>query len=641
MRNKYSGYGGAVCSCTFEAILMVKLLVDTIWLVPCYALIGAILTIPWSPGIMSRTGPRPAGYLNLLMTLLGLVHSLVALQAIWNQPAQEITFTWLSAAGLDLSFPVEISPVNVAAIVLVTGLNVLAQTYAIGYMEMDWGWARFYALLALFEAGMCALALCNSLFFSYVILEILTLGTYLLVGLWFSQPLVVTGARDAFLTKRVGDLVLLMGVLALLPIAGTWNYTELAQWAQTANLDPKVATLLGLALIAGPMGKCAQFPLHLWLDEAMEGPLPSTILRNSVVVATGAWVLIKLQPVIALSPFVLSATVFIGAVTAVGASLIAIAQIDIKRALSYSVSAYMGLVFIAVGSGQEDAALLLVLTHAIAMALLVMSIGAIIWNNTTQDLTQLGGLWSRRPISGLAFVVGTLGLIAFPPLGSFWALLKLASGLWTTQPWLVGLLLVVNGLTALSLTRVFGLIFGGQTKQMTVRSPEVFWPMALPMIVLLGFTLHLPLVLQSLSLLPSWAILNKDVALLLIWSTIFGCSIGGIIYLGGMWQKPVQLPWKPLQDLFAYDFYTAKIYRLTIVFGVGLISNIISLFDRYLVDGLVNFVGLASLFGGQSLKYSTTGQSQSYALTIVLGVIFLGLLLAWPILSEFPLVINP
>jgi NAD(P)H-quinone oxidoreductase subunit 5 len=200
----------------------------------------------------------------------------------------------------------------------------------------------------------------------------------------------------------------------------------------------------------------------LWLDEAMEGPIPSTILRNSVVVATGAWVLIKLQPVLALSPLVLSATVLIGAVTAVGASAIAIAQIDIKRALSYSVSAYMGLVFIAVGSGQDNAALLLVLTHAVAMALLVMSVGAIIWNNITQDLTQLGGLWSRRPISGLAFIVGTLGLIAFPPLGSFWALVELADGLWATQPWLVGLVVVVNALTAFSLTRVFGLIFGGK-----------------------------------------------------------------------------------------------------------------------------------------------------------------------------------
>jgi NAD(P)H-quinone oxidoreductase subunit 5 len=561
------------------------------------------------------------------MTFLAFIHGLVALQATWNQPPQQLLFPWLTVANLDISLPLEISSVTIGATVLVTGMNLLAQIYAVGYMEMDWGWARFYALLALFEGGMCALALCNSLFFTYVILEILTLGTYLLVGLWFSQPLVVTGARDAFLTKRVGDLLLLMGVIALLSIAGTWNYSELAEWASTANVDPKVITLIGLALIAGPMGKCAQFPLHLWLDEAMEGPIPSTILRNSVVVATGAWVLIKLQPVLALSPVVLWALVLIGAVTAVGGSLIAIAQIDIKRALSYSVSAYMGLVFIAVGTQQDQAALLLVLTHAVAMGLLVMSIGGIVWNNITQDLTQLGGLWSRRPITGLAFIVGTLGLIACPPFGSFWALLKIADALWSTQPWLVGIILLVNALTAFSLTRVFSLIFGGQPQQMTVRSPEALWLMVLPMTVLLGFTLHVPLVLQSLSLLPSWATLNKDVALLLIWSSIFGCSIGGAIYLGGTWTKPIRLVWKPLQQLLAYDFYTAKLYRLSIVFGVDLISRITAWIDRYIVDGAVNLVGLVTVFSGQGLKYNVSGQSQFYMLTIVLAVtLLLGLL---------------
>jgi len=616
---------------------MARFLIQSIWLIPCYALIGAFLALPWSPAVIRRTGPRPAGYVNLLMTLLTFLHGVFALPATWNQPAQELVIPWLKVANLDLSIPLQISSVTVGATVLVTGLNLLAQIFAIGYMEMDWGWARFYSLLALFEAGMCALVLCNSLFFSYIILEVLTLGTYLLVGLWFSQPLVVTGARDAFLTKRVGDLLLLMGVLALYPIAGTWNFTELAQWAATANIDPKVAALVGLALIAGPMGKCAQFPLHLWLDEAMEGPVPSTILRNSVVVATGAWVLVKLEPVLALSPLVMSATIYIGAVTAVGASLIALAQIDAKRALSYSVSAYMGLVFIAVGTHQTDAALLLVLTHALAIALLVMSSGAIIWNNITQDLTQLGGLWSRRPVSGLAFVVGAAGLLAFPPLGSFWALLKLADALSPTQPVLVGILLVVNALTAFSLTREFALIFGGKPKQMTVRSPEVSWPMALPMTILMGFTLNLPLVLQSLSLLPDWADVNKNVALLLILSTVFGCSIAGVIYLGGIVSKPVRLPWKALQDFFAYDLYTAKLYRLTVVFGVGLISRIISLVDRYLVDGLVNLVGLASIFGGESLKYSTSGQSQFYAFTILLGVGLLGIMLGWPFLSHLSL----
>ncbi|MBE9034923.1 NAD(P)H-quinone oxidoreductase subunit F [aff. Roholtiella sp. LEGE 12411] len=608
---------------------MAQFLLETVWLVPCYALMGGLLAVPWSPGIIRHTGPRPAGYVNLVMTFLAFVHSAIALQATWNQPPQEVFIPWLSTAGLDLTIALEISSVSVGALVVISGLNLLAQIFAIGYMEMDWGWGRFYSLLGLFEAGLCALVLCNSLFFSYVILEVLTLGTYLLVGLWFSQPLVVSGARDAFLTKRVGDLFLLMGVLALWPLAGTWSYPELAQWAATANVNPTTMTLVGLALVAGPMGKCAQFPLHLWLDEAMEGPIPSTILRNSVVVASGAWVLIKLQPVLTLSPIVSSAIVTIGAVTAVGASLIAIAQVDLKRCLSYSVSAYMGLVFIAVGVQQDEAALLLVLTHAISAALLVMSTGGIIWNSITQDVTQLGGLWSRRPISGLAFIVGTLGLIGFPPLGSFWALMKLADGLWETQPWLVAVVIAVNALTAFSLTREFGLLFGGKPSQMSERSPEAHWPMVLPMMILLGFSLHLPLILQSLSLLPDWTIINKDVALLLIWSSIFGCSIGGVIYLGNI-PKPIRLPWKGLQDLLSYDFYTPKLYRMTVIFGVAKISQLADMIDRFVVDGIVNMVGLFSLLGGESLKYSTSGQTQFYAFTVLLGVSVLGMWVTWP-----------
>ncbi|NJL62947.1 MAG: NAD(P)H-quinone oxidoreductase subunit F [Methylacidiphilales bacterium] len=608
---------------------MVQYLLDTVWLVPCYALLGGLLALPWSPGIIRRTGPRPAGYVNLIMTFSSFVHSAIALSATWNRPAKEIFIPWLSTAGLNLSIDIEISSVSLTAMVVICGLNLLAQIYAIGYMEMDWGWGRFFSLLGLFEGGLCALALCNNLFFSYVILEVLTLGTYLLVGLWFSQPLVVTGARDAFLTKRVGDLFLLMGVLGLFPLAGTWNYSDLAAWATTAQVDPTIITLVCLGLIAGPMGKCAQFPLHLWLDEAMEGPVPSTILRNSVVVATGAWVLIKLQPVFSLSPFASSTMIAIGAVTAVGASLIAIAQIDMKRCLSYSVSAYMGLVFIAVGTQQDEAALLLVLSHALSAALLVMATGGVIWNSITQNVTQLGGLWSRRPISGLAYVVGTLGLIGVPPLGGFWAMLELADTLWATQPILLGVVIIVNALTAFSLTREFGLIWGGKAKQMSERSPEVSWQMTLPMMILFGFVLHLPLVLQGFSLLPSWATINKDVALLLIWSSIFGCSLSAVIYLGNVIPKPLRLPFKPLQNLLAYDFYTPKLYKGSFVLGVDLISKLTDVLDRFVIDGIVNLVGLISLGGGEGLKYSNSGQTQFYALTVLLGVSVLGAFVTW------------
>jgi NAD(P)H-quinone oxidoreductase subunit 5 len=619
---------------------MADLLLTTVWFVPGYALLGVILAGAWSPGTIRKTGPRPSGYINLVLTFLAFIHSLLALPATWNQPAQQISWTWLDAAGLTLTVDLKLSALTVGAMAVVTGLNLLAQIFAVGYMEMDWGWGRFYAMLGVFEAGLCALILCNSLFFSYVILEILTLGTYLLVGLWFSQPLVVTGARDAFLTKRVGDLILLMGVVALLPLAGTWNFDELAQWAQTADVDPKVATLLGLALIAGPLGKCAQFPLHLWLDEAMEGPVPSTILRNSVVVATGAWVLVRLQPVLALSEIATTTAIYIGAVTAVGASAIAIAQIDIKRSLSYSVSAYMGLMFIAVGTGETQTALMLLLSYAVAMALLVTCTGGLIWNTITQDLTQYGGLWSRRPISGLAFLVGFAGLVALPPFGGFWALLKMAENLWQAHPELVGVLVVVNGLTAFSLIREFGLVFAGRPKPMTVRSPEVHWPMVIPMVVLMGVTLHIPLILMEWNLLPTWANLNVPVAGALIGSTVIGGGLAGFIYMSDRISKPVKFGPQSVQDFFAYDFYTAKLYKLTIVFAVGLVSQIVFWFDRYIVDGLVNLVGLFTVFSGQSLKYNVSGQTQFYALTILFGVAVLGMLLAWPSLAKIFLIFN-
>jgi NAD(P)H-quinone oxidoreductase subunit 5 len=608
---------------------MTQFWTETVWLVPCYSLLGALLTIPWSPGILRLTGPRPAGYINLLMTFFSFVHSIIALSEIWGQPAQQLELSWLQVANLDLTLPLELSALSIGAMTLVTGLNLMAQVYAVGYMEMDWGWARFFAFLAFFEAGMCSLALSNSLIFSFMILEILTLGTYVLVGLWFSQSLVVTGARDAFLTKRVGDLLLLMGLLALYPLAGTWNFTDLAIWAQSSpNISLGTATLLGLALMAGPMGKCAQFPLHLWLDEAMEGPLPSTILRNSVVVATGAWVLIKLEPVLALSPIVLTVMIAIGAMSALGGTLIAIAQIDIKRALSYSVTAYMGLVFVAVGTQQDEAALLLVLTHAVAMALLVMSTGTVVWSNITQDLTQLGGLWSRRPISGLSYLVGTAALIGLPPLGGFWALLKLMNGLWD-RPWLVGLVLVVNCLTAFSLMREFGLIFGGSPKPMTVRAPEVLWPMVLPMTVTFGFSLHLPLILQALHLLPGWTALNQPAVLLLIGSSTLGLALGAAVYLNPSIQKPVKLPLAFLQDLLAADFYTPQLYRVSIVWGVAVLSKVTDWMDRFIVDGFINAVGWASILSGENLKYGNTGQSQAYVLTILGGMMIIGLMLLW------------
>ena len=606
---------------------MERIFSESIWLVPCYVLIGAIVALIWSPGIFKKTGSRPAGYINLLMTCIAFIHSVLALGEVWQQPVQEMRFPWLTAAGLYISFDLKISAITIGALVLITGLNILAQLYAVGYMEMDWGWGRFYALMAFFEAGLCGLALCNSLFFSYVFLELLTLATYLIVGFWFAQPLVVTGARDAFWTKRVGDLLLLIGIIALWSFTGTWNYDDLAEWAVVANLRPATANLLCLALISGPLAKCAQFPLQLWLDEAMEGPVPASMLRNSIVVATGAYVLIQLQPVLAQSPISNLVMIVVGSFTAISASLIAIAQVDIKRTLSYLVSAYMGFVFIAVAVGANHSALLLILVHAVAMTLLYMSAGAVIISNITQNITMLGGIFSRRPFSGLGFLVGAASLIAVPPFGGFWALLELGDYLLDVQPLLLGVLVLVNGLTAFNLMRVFSLVFAGKPQEMTKRCPEVLWAMVLPMTILTGVALHFPLILQQFNLLPTWADLDKNVALLFIGSSFLGLSSSAFLYLRESKNQPVDLVPSFLQKLLANDLYIQDIYRLTIVSLVGVMSRIVAWCDRYIVDGAVNLVGFSTLFGGQALRYSTSGQSQFYFLSIVLGTILLGLVL--------------
>jgi NAD(P)H-quinone oxidoreductase subunit 5 len=610
---------------------MTPLLAQTSWFIPLYPLLGALLTIPWSPAMIRRTGPRPAGYINIVMTLMAFTHSLLAFIAFWGKSSPQFFFApWLQVADLNLIIPLEASAITLGACVLITGLNFLAQLYAVGYLEMDWGWGRFFAMMALFEAGMCSLVLCNSLFFSYILLEILTLGTYLLVGFWYNQSLVVTGARDAFLTKRVGDLVLLMGVLAIYPLAHTWDFRELAAWAQTATPDPTVMTLIGIALIAGPMSKCAQFPLHLWLDEAMEGPLPSTILRNAVIVTTGVWVLVQLSPVLALSSTASAFAIAVGSVTAIGATLISVAQVDIKRVLSYLSSAYMGLMFVAIGAHLPTVALSLALTYALAMATLIMGAGSIISNVVTQDLTQMGGLWKRRPVTGLAILGGAVGLVALPPLGGFWSMLALVTGLWNdNRGLLVAIVLLVNWIAAFSVARLFGLIFAGKTQQMTIRAPEPLWLLVVPMTVGLGFTLHLPLIMAQLNLLPVWANVSKDMALLLTWSSILGAAVGTLLYVNRVIENPAKLIQKPVQDLLAQDFYTPKLYRNTFVLGVDLLSKMTDWLDRYVVDGLVNAVGLASLFSGETLKYGNSGRLQFYILTISFGVAVIGIIVSW------------
>jgi NAD(P)H-quinone oxidoreductase subunit 5 len=272
---------------------------------------------------------------------------------------------------------------------------------------------------------------------------------------------------------------------------------------------------------------------------------------------------------------------------------------------------------------------MLLLTHAIAKALLFMSSGSVIYTAGTQDLTEMGGLWSRMPATTTAFVVGSAGMVSLLPLGSFWAMLAWADGLASISPWVIGILILVNGLTALNLTRVFRLVFWGSPQQKTRRAPEVGWQMAVPMVSLTIVNLLVPVMLQQWNLLPSWESVNLLVLGSLVFSTILGVAVGSLIYLHKAWSRSRILAWRVIQDLLGYDFYIDRIYKLTIVSFVAILSRVSAWSDRYLVDGLVNLVGFATMFGGQSLRYSISGQSQGYMLTILIGVSIFGFFVSW------------
>ena len=592
-----------------------------------------LLSLPWATGWVKRNGPRPAAYLNLLMTVLGVAHGSLILAWVQQNGGVVIEWPWFEAAGLDLRIGFDLSLTNLATLEFVTIMSLLGQVFALGYLDKEWSLARFYALLGFFEGAMAGVVLSSNLFLSYFVLEMLTLSTYLLVGFWYAQPLVVTAARDAFLTKRVGDVLLLMGVVALSAWAGSLDFEDLYAWVAQVKADgsisPLLGTLIGLGLIAGPMGKCAQFPMHLWLDEAMEGPNPASILRNSAVVTCGALVLLKVMPLLQLSPVAIDVLLIVGTISAIGGALVAIAQVDIKRAFSYGTTSYLGLVFVAIAVQQPIVAVLLLFAHGLAKALIFMSVGSVIATTNCQDITELGGLGPRMPATTGSYLVAGAGLTGVLPLGCFWCFGLLVDGLWANYPWLVPVVLLTNALTAFNLVRVFRQVFLDKPHPKTKRTPEVNWLMALPMVSLAVVVLLVPLIFHRIYPIAGVEVVSLFSMVAVVVSSLAGVAIAAGISLDKFGSRSVFKPLRTLQDLLAYDFYTERFYRSTVVAFVAFLAHITDAFDRLLLNRFVNRIGTSSMVSAEGLRLAVSGQTQSYVLTVLLAIVLLLSALVW------------
>ncbi len=603
------------------------------WLIPLYGFSGVFLSLPWATGWVKRNGPRPAAYLNLLMTVLGVAHGSLILAWVQQNGGVVIEWPWFETSGLDLRIGFDLSLTNLAALEFVTIMSLLGQVFALGYLDKEWSLARFYALLGFFEGAMAGVVLSSNLFLSYFVLEMLTLSTYLLVGFWYAQPLVVTAARDAFLTKRVGDVLLLMSVVALAAWAGSLDFEDLYAWAARVKADgsisPLLGTLIGLGLIAGPMGTCAQFPMHLWLDEAMEGPNPASILRNSAVVTCGALVLLKVMPLLQLSPVAIDVLLIVGTISAIGGALVAIAQVDIKRAFSYGTTSYLGLVFVAIAVQQPIVAVLLLFAHGLAKALIFMSVGSVIATTNCQDITELGGLGPRMPATTGSYLIAGAGLTGVLPLGCFWCFGLLVDGLWANYPWLVPVVLLTNALTAFNLVRVFRQVFLDKPHPKTKRTPEVNWLMALPMVSLAVVVLLVPLIFHRIYPIAGVEVVSLVSMVAVVVSSLVGVVIASGIALDKFGSRSVFKPLRTLQDLLAYDFYTERFYRSTVVAFVAFLARITDAFDRLLLNRFVNRVGSSSMVSAEGLRLAVSGQTQSYVLTVLLAIVLLLSALVW------------
>jgi NAD(P)H-quinone oxidoreductase subunit 5 len=603
------------------------------WWIPLYGFSGALLSLPWAAGWIKRNGPRPAAYLNLLVTLVAVLHGSLIIQEVLTLGPQHLELSWFQVADLDLRIGLDLSLTNLAALELVTFMSLLGQVFALGYLDKEWSLARFYALVGFFEGAMAGVVLSNNLFLSYFLLEMLTLSTYLLVGFWYAQPLVVTAARDAFLTKRVGDVLLLMGLVALAAWAPSLSFDALERWSATAlssgQITPLAGTLIGLGLVAGPMGKCAQFPMHLWLDEAMEGPNPASILRNSAVVTCGALVLVKVMPLLTLSPLAVQVLLVVGTISALAGALVAIAQVDLKRAFSYGTTSYLGLVFIAIALRQPAIALLLLLAHGLAKALLFMSVGSVIATTNCQDITQLGGLARRMPATTSAYLLGGAALTGVVPLAGFWCLSRMVEALLPLAPLFAGVVLLTNGLTVFNVMRVYRQVFLDEPHPKTKRTPEVIWWMALPMVSLGVLVALLPAVMGRLEPFLQLQPVGTTAPLLVLASGVAGLVAELLVPVAGASSRSVNRGLRAIQDLLAADFYTDRLYRNTIVAFVAGLARLTDRFDREVLNQLAKRVGLGSLAAAEELKLGVSGQLQSYVLTVVLAIVVLFASLAW------------
>lgn len=572
-------------------------------------------------------------WLTCISTFIGFIWSLAIL--FWTFGANEEAFaknlTWLEAGALKLSFGWLVDNLTAVMLLVVTSVSLLIQVYSYGYMEKDDGYHRFFSYLNLFNFSMLGLVLSSNLFQIYIFWELVGVSSYLLIGFWFRRPSAAAAATKAFVINRIGDFGLLVGIIAFLSFSINWwaaggdiylSFTSLQPAAEyvLASAGPILYCLIALAIFMGPVAKSAQFPLHTWLPDAMEGPTPiSALIHAATMVAAGVYLIARAYPIFEASPCAMTVIAWIGALTALLAAIIALTQNDIKKTLAYSTCSQLGYMVMAMGAGAMAAGMFHLTTHAYFKAMLFLCSGAVIHGLANQqDMRFMGGLRKHMPVVAYTYLIGCFAISGLL-LSGFWSKEKIFSGLLSAhETALLVIALVVALLTAFYMFKSYFLTFEGEYRGHAHphNAPKV---MTIPLIilavpsVLLGFVPIDEYIKQSDHHHAEWWLPVVSIAIAL-------AGVG----LANIFSAKQIGPFRLLNMDTYYYWYINKIFLP--------VSGFVSGFDRYVVDGLVNFVGRKKYFEGWVLRQFQTGQVQTY-LTIMfcglVGLMLIFVLIQW------------
>ena len=412
-------------------------------------------------------------------------------QRLSDHDAGESAVNWLSIGGLNIDFGLKLDALSLMMMLIVTGVGGAIHIYSYGYMDEDRSKARFFAFMSLFTFSMLGIVLANNFIEMFIFWELVGVSSYLLIGFWFEKPSAADAAKKAFFTNRLGDFGFLLGILMVWATLGSLNFAQLARQRLIANPAAlgTIATIAGLLIFCGAMGKSAQFPLHVWLPDAMEGPTPvSALIHAATMVAAGVYMLCRI--LFLLNADALHVIAYIGGFTSLLAALIAVQQNDIKRIIAYSTLSQLGYMVMAVGLNGPTPAMFHLTTHAFFKALLFLAAGSVIIGmHHEQDIWQMGNLRKKMPITFWTFLVGALALSGVPPFSGFYSKDSiLAQALEQKNYLLFGVAVFVAALTAFYTFRLFFVVFFGQEKSKAAshahESPLV---MTLPLLALAVF----------------------------------------------------------------------------------------------------------------------------------------------------------